>query len=120
MEKTQKEKQREEHSIKLQHEAIKGDDNNVRVVNRWEIEILQKLPIGINNKCWTEEDIKAIEAYTETIHKKVLDYINSLLDADENLGMLQFTSGIRDFNECLIGELIDELLEKNNAKSERL
>lgn len=115
MEEKIKEEQREEHSRKLQREAIKGDDNNVRIVNRWEIEILQKLPIEITNKGWTEEDIKAIQAYTHTIHKKVLDYINSLLDADENLGMLQFASGVRDLsidiNECRIEELIDELLE---------
>lgn len=114
MEEKNKEKQREEHSIKLQREALEGKDNNVRVINRWEIEILQKLPIEIDHEVWTEEDIKAIQVYTNTIHKKVLDYISSLLDADENLGMLQFTSGIRDIsidiNEHNIGELIEKLL----------
>lgn len=114
MEKKTKEKQREEHSKKLQLEALEGKDDNVRVVHRWEIEILQKLPIEIDNKSWTEEDKKAVKVYTDTLHEKVLNYIYSLLDADENLGMMQFTSGVRDMSiditEHNIGELIEKLL----------
>ena len=104
-----------EHSHKLQEEfidSINRESNQVYVINKWEIEILQKLPIETSNKSWSEEDKKAIQAYTDTIHYKVHDYINSLLDEDSNLGLLEFVSGTKDAHiDLKISELKSELHE---------
>lgn len=106
------EEQREEHSHKLQQEVLDNKDNNVRVVNRWEIEILQKLPIEITNERWTEEDKKAIGVYTNAIHKKVHEYINSLLDEDNNLGLLEFVSSTRDIKIDIVKGVAKGLLKE--------
>ena len=110
------EEQREEHSRKLQLEVLDNKDNNVRVVNRWEIEIFQKLPIGITHPVWTDEDKKAIGFYTNAIHEKVHEYINSLLDEDNNLGLLEFVSSTRDIkidiSKSVAKGLLKEVVEQ--------
>lgn len=101
-----------EHSHKLQKEFVEGDGKQIYIINEWNIEILQKLPLEIDHKAWTEEDKKAIQAYTNTIHCKVHDYINSLLDEDSNLGLLEFVSGTKDAHiDLKISELKSELHE---------